>query len=268
MVADSNEMEFTKDDLNALRVARSKLEYPSLTARISDFVGRPIKTGFKLLPRNWNQKVGEIIQATLLKGLEFAVLTIGKPETKNSQNWLHKVLVAGSGVAGGAVGFASLPVELPISTTLILRSIADIARSEGQDISLLAVKLSCLEVLALGGKSAKDDATENGYWIVRGVLARSVSEATAYIAEKGLAEKGAPPLVKLITAIASRFSIVVTEEIAAKAVPVIGAVAGGSINLLFMHHFQEMARGHFIIKRLENKYGTERVEEAYKKLAI
>jgi hypothetical protein len=268
MDADSNDIKFDEDDLNDLRSAKAKLEYASLTSRISDIVGKPIEVGSKILPRNLNKKVAEITQATLLKGLELAVLTIGKSATKHSQNWLHKVLVAGSGVAGGAVGLASLPVELPISTALILRSVADIARSEGHDVSLLSVKLSCLEVLALGGKSTKDDAAETGYWVVRGALARSVSEAAAYIAKRGLAEEGAPPLIRLITAIASRFSIVVTEQVAAKAVPVIGAVAGGSINLLFMHHYQEMARGHFIVKRLEKKYGTKRVEKAYEELAI
>jgi hypothetical protein len=268
MVADSNEIKFTEDDLNDLGTAKAKLEYASLASRISGMIGKPIEIGAKFLPESLNKKVAEITQAALLKGLEFAVLTIGKSETKHSQNWLHKVLVAGSGVAGGAVGLASLPVELSISTTLILRSIADIARSEGHDLSLLTVKLSCLEVLALGGRSEKDDAAETGYWVVRGALAKSLSEAAAYIAEKGLAKEGAPPLIKLITAIASRFSIVVTEEIAAKAVPVIGALAGGSINLLFMHHFQEMARGHFIIKRLEKKYGTKRVEKVYESLVV
>ena len=75
-------------------------------------------------------------------------------------------------------------------------------------------------------------------------------------------------MVRLIAAIASRFSIVVTEEVAAKAVPIVGAAAGGAINYLFMDHFQEMARGHFIVKRLEKKYGTETVERAYKELVI
>ena len=268
MATNSNEIELADADVNDLRIAKSKLEYPSLTARISDCVGKPIEAGFKLLPRDWKKRVDKITQAALLRGLRFAVLTIGKAEIRDSQDWLHKVLVAGSGAAGGAVGLPSLPVELPISTTLILRSIADIARSEGHNISLLEVRLSCLEVLALGGKSTNDNAAEGGYWVVRGALAKAVSEAAAYIAEKGLAEKGAPPLVRLITAIASRFSIAVTEEVAAKAVPVIGAVAGGLVNLLFMHHFQEMARGHFIVRRLEKKYGTRRVEQTYKELGI
>jgi len=260
--------EFTEADLNDLRIAKSKLEYPGLTAKIAALIGKPLETGFKLLPRNWNEKVADVAQAALLKGLEFAIRTMGEVETRGSRDWLHKILVTGSGVAGGAVGLASLPIELPISTTIILRSIADIARSEGHNISRLEVKLSCLEVLALGGKSTRDDSAGEGYWVVRAALAKAVSEAAAYLAERGLAEEGAPPLVRLVAAIASRFSAVVTEEVAAKAVPVVGAAAGGTINYLFMDHFQEMARGHFIVKRLENKYGAELVETAYKELVI
>jgi len=260
--------EFTEADLNDLRIAKSKLEYPGLTAKIAALIGKPLETGFKLLPRNWKEKVADVAQAALLKGLEFAIRTMGEVETRGSRDWLHKILVTGSGVAGGVVGLASLPIELPISTTIILRSIADIARSEGHNISRLEVKLSCLEVLALGGKSTRDDSAGEGYWVVRAALAKAVSEAAAYIAERGLAEEGAPPLVRLVAAIASRFSAVVTEEVAAKAVPVVGAAAGGTINYLFMDHFQEMARGHFIVKRLENKYGAELVETAYKELVI
>lgn len=258
------EKAFTEADLNDLKDAKSKLEYPGLAARIADVIGKPIEAGFKLLPKNWNKRVGEITQAALLKGLEFSLLTIGQPERRQSQDWLHKLLVVGSGAAGGAVGLASLSVELPFSTCVILRSIADIARSEGHNLALLEVKLGCLEVLALGGTTTNDVAAESGYWVVRAALAKNVSEAAAYIAEKGLTEEGAPPLVRLITTISSRFSIVITQEAAAKAVPVLGAVSGGTINYLFMNHFQEMARGHFVVKRLEKKYGMRLVEKTYK----
>jgi EcsC protein family len=267
-MTDTYEQEFTEAELNDLRAAKAKLEYPSLTARIADLVGGPIEAAFKHLPKNWNKKVGEITQSALLKGLEFSIFTMGKTETREPQDWLHKLLVVGSGAAGGAVGLASMAVELPFSTCVILRSIADIARSEGHNIALLEVKLECLEVLALGGKNSKDDAAESGYWMVRGALAKSVSEAATYIAEKGLTEEGGPPLIRLIATIASRFSIVITEEAAAKTVPVFGAVSGGAINYLFMNHFQEMARGHFVVKRLEKKYGMKRVEKKYKDLAI
>ena len=52
------------------------------------------------------------------------------------------------------------------------------------------------------------------------------------------------------------------------AVPILGAVSGGAVNYLFMNHFQEMARGHFVVKRLEKKYGTALVERTYKDLRI
>ena len=259
---------FDEADLEDLRTAKISLEYPGLTAKIAALIGKPIESGFKLLPRNWNEKISAIAQAALLKGLEFAVRTMGEGERRGSRDWLHKILVAGSGIAGGAVGLASLPVELPISTTIILRSIADIARSEGHDVSRLEVKLACLEVLALGGKGGGDDSAGEGYWVVRAALAQAVSDAAAFIAQRGMAEEGAPPLVRLIAAIASRFSVVVSEEAAAKAVPIVGAAAGGTINYLFIDHFQEMARGHFIVKRLENKYGREMVELAYRDLNI
>lgn len=257
------EIEFSESDLHDLRIAKSKLEKRGLMVQFSDLVGRPTQAVLKRLPKRWNAMIGRATQAALRKGLEFVILTMGDTRPKASHDRLHKVLVTTSGMIGGAAGLTSSLIELPVSTCLVLRSIADIARSEGHDIAQIEVKLSCLEVLALSGKSANDEAPGEGYWAVRGFLGKSVSEAAAYIAEKGLAEEGAPPLAKLIAKIAARFSTVVTEEMAAKAVPVVGAVAGGTINLLFMQHFQAMATGHFIVKRLEAKYGSERVERMY-----
>jgi hypothetical protein len=42
---------------------------------------------------------------------------------------LHRALVTASGAVGETFGLAALPVELPASTVIMLRSIADIARS-------------------------------------------------------------------------------------------------------------------------------------------
>ena len=262
------QLEFSKSDLNDLRAAKTRLEHPSLTAKLADLVGGPIEAGLKLLPKNWNARVGQATETALFKGLEFSIRTMGKAGPRPSRDRMHKLLVVGSGVAAGAVGFYSLIVELPFSTCVMLRSIADIARSEGHDVSLVEVKLECLEVLALGGKTSRDDSVETGYWTVRGALAKTVSEAAAHLAKKGLTQEGAPPLARFITAVASRFSAVIGEEAAAMAVPIVGAVSGGAVNYLFMNHFQEMARGHFVVRRLEKKYGTALVERTYKDLVI
>ena len=93
-------------------------------------------------------------------------------------------------------------------------------------------------------------------------------EDPGFLAQKGASEKSAPVLLRLVTAVASRFGVVVSEEVAAKAVPVVGAASGSLINVLFIDHFQDMARGHFIVKRLEQRHGMAMVREAYQSLAM
>jgi hypothetical protein len=178
----------------------------------------------------------------------------------------HKLAGGFSGALGGAFGLSALAVELPLSTAIMLRSIADIARSEGEDLTSVESRLACLEVFALGGPGAGDDAAETGYYAVRASLAKALNEAAQHIAHKGLAEKGAPVLVRFITQIAARFGALVSEKAAAQAVPVIGAAGGAGINLLFITHFQETARGHFIVRRLERTYGQAVVQAAYREL--
>ncbi|OFW57216.1 MAG: peptidase [Actinobacteria bacterium RBG_16_64_13] len=265
---DSEYVALAEADLAALRGAKRRLENPSLTARISALLGSKLETGFNMLPARLHHMIGSATEIALRKGLDFTVKTMGRPEPSRPRDWLHKALAVGTGVAGGAFGAAALPVELPVSTCLMLRSIADIARSEGHDISLLEVRLACLEVFALGGGGSADDATESGYWIVRGALSKYLSEAATHLARKGLTDKSAPALARLLAQIAARFGVVVSEQAAAQLVPVVGAVSGGAINYLFMDHFQDMAKGHFVVKRLEEKYGTALVRKAYEELTI
>jgi hypothetical protein len=66
--------------------------------------------------------------------------------------------------------------------------------------------------------------------------------------------------------IAERFGVQVTEKAAAQAIPAIGAAGGAIVNTIFMDHFQDMARGHFIVRKLERKHGKERVERRYAEL--
>lgn len=70
-------------------------------------------------------------------------------------------------------------------------------------------------------------------------------------------------LVSLVNAIASRFNIALTQKTAALAVPLIGAAGAAAVNLIFMNHYQEMAHGHFSVRRLERKYGKDLVQANY-----
>ena len=259
-------MELKKSDLNDLKKAKKILENPGIAAKITNLIGTPIEKGFELLPDNWNIKIGEVTQTALTKAVHAAIFTMKDSPGEETSNIWHKLAVATTGGIGGFFGLPAMSIELPISTTIILRSIADIARSEEENIYSDETKIACIEVFALGGPTSSDDASESGYFTVRAALAQSVTKAAKYIAEKGLAEEGAPALVRLIIRIAERFSLQVTEKAAAQAIPAIGAAGGAIINTIFIDHFQDMARGHFIVRRLERKYGSEIVEETYKKI--
>jgi EcsC protein family len=79
-------------------------------------------------------------------------------------------------------------------------------------------------------------------------------------------EEGSPILVRFITQVASRFGLVVTQKLAAQAIPLVGALGGAAVNYAFIEHFQDVARGHFTVRRLERAYGKV-VRREYERLA-
>ena len=261
-------MELSPADLDELRRARQALEHPGLTARISAVLGSPVEKGMKLLPARMQKAVQEATHAALRKALDVAVSSLGRRPQGASSDRAHRIAAATSGAIGGAFGIAAIGLELPVSTTVILRSIADIASAAGEDPQTIETKLACLSVFALGStRDASDDAAESGYFAARSALATAVTEASRHLAEKGLSKGSAPALVRFIGLIASRFGIVVSQKTAAQMVPIIGAAGGAVINTLFISHYQEMARGHFTVRRLERTYGPEAVRLAYESMA-
>ena len=259
-------MPISKAEIAELKRAKLLLENPSLAARLSSMLGSPLERGMAMLPARFQSTVQKASEAAMMKALDVAVTSIGSETSRNSnqtRDRAHKFAAATSGAVGGAFGLFALSVELPISTTIMLRSVADIAKSEGENIRHIETRLACLTVFAMGGRTASDDAAESGYFAARVAMAGAVSEASKFLAEKGMSKAGAPALIRLTSLIASRFGIVVSEKAAAQAIPIIGAASGALINTLFIEHFQNMARGHFIVRRLEKIHGAEPVRLAY-----
>jgi hypothetical protein len=251
-----------RDDLE---IAHGLLQSPGLIARLSSTLATPIDAGLDRLPEAVRSRIHLIAETSLRAALDTALWTLEGADRRPPSNRLHKVGSALSGAFGGAFGLPALAVELPISTSIMLRSIAEIARSEGEgeDLSAPEARLACLEVFALGGPSRRDDAAETGYFGIRSALAKTVSEAARYAAGAGAVRDTAPALVRLVSQIAARFSIPVSEKAVAQSVPVIGAAGGAVINVLFMDHFQNAARGHFIVRRLERLHGEAALREAF-----
>jgi hypothetical protein len=256
----------TKDHQD-LKASVQALEHPGWAIRLINFLGAPIEALIRVLPRPLSLMIRWLTERALGKSLELAIATLGKWAAPRPSKGTHRGLVMVSGALGGFWGLPGLLFELPASTTLMLRAIAAVAQGEGEDLEAPEARLACLEVFTLGGARAGDDAAETGYYAVRASLARLVAEAAEFLAGRGAVQEGAPVLIRLMTAVTSRFGVVVSEKALAEMVPLIGALGGALINLLFISHFQAMAGGHFIIRRLERKYGPETVRKEYERLA-
>jgi hypothetical protein len=256
----------SNDDWASLRAAAESLEHPSLAARLTSVLGTPIEEGFKLLPKKGYERVHDAVESVMHKTLNVAISTI-PGDSSTPREGENRNLGILTGAAGGFFGLPGLLVELPFTTMLMLRSIAAIASSEGEDLDTLDSRVSCVEVFAFGGPSKSDDAAETGYYGLRMMLAYHFSMASESLVSKGLATAQLPALVGLVRAVAARFGIAVSEKAAFQMVPLFGAAGGAIVNAIFMDHFQRIARGHFVVRRLEREYGEDTIRLAYEKVA-
>lgn len=256
----------TASDREALRAAVGALERQSFAARMATIAGRQFNLSARAIPPQFQEAASDAARTALSAAMKVALSSLRSPPRADTAR-LHRRLAALCGGVGGAVGLACLPLELPVSTTIMLRSIADIARHEGEDIGDPRVGLACLEVFALGGHAAEGNVMEGGYLAIRGLLAKSVSDAVRYTLASGAANQSAPALARLLGLIAGRFGLVVSQKAAAQAVPLIGAISGAAINVAFTEHFQTLARGHFAVRRLERLYGPQLVQSEYARIA-
>lgn len=255
-------------DQLTLEASKRKMEDIGWAMQGLNQLGKLIENRIDLLPakqQNWLQKITYKVLYTVVKTNLASMKQKKGPQIPS--NKIYKALVTSSGAIGGALGATAFAVDLALATKLMMRSIMDIARSEGEDLSDLDSQLACLQVFALGGKTKHDNSLDTGYFATRVALNVAVKGSSSKFVE-GLLVGTASPMLRLISIVASRFSIQVSEKFVAQAIPVVGAVGGASINLAFIQHFQNMAQAHFSIRRLERQYGEETIREAYEAITI
>jgi hypothetical protein len=264
-------VELTKDDLAKLQDAYAKLENPSLMVRLSSAAGMPVEAVTRELSKRAPDSLVSVVSKSTQQAIQFVMQssarTLKSGEQKPASPKLHTAAAMTTGAVGGFFGLSTLIVELPVTTGIMFRSIVDIARAEGESPGDPETILNCMQVFAMGSQMTdKDNAAETSYYGVRVALGKAVTDALQYVAAHGMGSASAPALVRLISAVASRFGIVVTQKAMAQTMPVVGAFGGGLVNTIFISHFQDMARGHFAIRGLERKYGDDVVQEAYRQL--
>jgi hypothetical protein len=172
----------------------------------------------------------------------FSVAVIGLPELGAPARRLDSAHVAHlataiSGAVSGAAGLVGAVPDAAMTTLLIMRQIAAVALAEGEDLATAEARRACLEVFAL------DSGDEGGYWGARLLL------------------RGAP-VAAVLTQAARGWGLALSEKLAAQAAPLIGAAGGVLVNTAFLTHYRTLARGHFVIRRLERTYGEAAVRAA------
>jgi hypothetical protein len=254
----------TQADRRDLQAAVACLEHPTFAAQVATFAGRPVDAVIRYLPKAVNRRLRHAVRLAIYKCLQIAIDSLDTEAGQRPSEWTGKVIAGFTGGVGGFFGMAALPFELPLTTTLMLRAIAETARAEGEDLRSMEALLACLEVFALGGSGDKVDID---YYAVRTMLTKLTGEMATYVMERGALNASSPIVARLIGEIAGRFGLMVSERVAAGAVPVIGAVGGAAVNMIFMDHFQRIARGHFVIRRLERTYGATAIRSLYEQAA-
>lgn len=243
-----------RDELKA--VAQLYLDANNVFMKLVNWAGSAAENVIDQLPDEWRDKLQDASEAALRAAYDAARATqdavaadswfSGITAWAQGEAW-HRYATAVTGALGGVGGLVTTLVDLPVTTTLILRSMQQIAQSYGEDLADPAVRNQCLAVFALGGPLPNDDDQETGLFAAR------------------LALTGAS-LATLLKATAPRFGVVVSEKFLAQAAPILGAVAGGTINPVFTHYYQTMAHIHFRLRRLEKSHDSDRVRSCFERI--
>jgi hypothetical protein len=243
-------------DLDKMReAARILVAERGLAFRLGSFVGDQteglVNGAGRFLMNNSAFSARRLVEMSLARlydaatrGMDTVALAEEVAATAASRR--HKLFSTITGAATGFMGAPGMIVDIPLTTGLMLRSIAGIARSYGEDPATEEGRRACLEVFAL---SEHRDGAEGqaGYWAARAALSR-------------LAIDG------FVRRIATILGVSFSQKLLARAVPVVGAVAGGSLNYAFMDYYQQMARVHFTLRQVERRYDVETVRACMDRL--
>ncbi|MFC3174995.1 EcsC family protein [Novosphingobium bradum] len=238
-------------------IATTYREAGGLVVKISNLLGNKVEDVLAKVPEGMRHVIDDASDLAL-RGAYLAASATQADEASDTylnralnyfrgERW-HKVASGVSGAIGGAGGLATTAADLAATTTLIMRSIQQIAAGYGEDIATEEVRLQCLAVFGFGGPLTEDDDVETGLYGVR------IALATGRTLEAAL---------KLIV---PRFGMMVSEKVLAQAAPILGAVAGATINPIFTAYYQDMAHVHFRLRRLEGQHDPEQVRACFERI--
>jgi len=205
-----------------------------LGLQVMNLVGGQAENLLERLP----EAVKAQLEAATLKALQSSLSLAQKSRggLPDGANWLNTAVTTAMGAAGGFGGLPTALVELPVTTTILLRAIQGVAARHGFDVTREDIQKECLQVFAAAGPLDHDDGSDMAFLASRVTITGGTVQA-------------------LIAKVAPRLSVVLGQKLAAQAVPILGAVAGAGINYSYTNYYQEMAEIHFGLKKLEVETG-------------
>ena len=235
--------------LGELEAAMAELESgKGVLVRVADLMGGAVGQATRLglrrlgLPSALQDKLRGLSESALARAFDVAILGLRGEGASAVPSGARGQIVRGSVIASGAIGgfagFSGIAPDLGFTTLTIMREIGRIAVEQGEDLSTDDARRACLEVFALRSFHPRADESEIGYFSAR-LLMRG------------------RPIVLLMSEVASRYGLAVSQKVATQMVPVAGAICGAALNAAFLAHYQSLARAHFTIRRLERRYGPE-----------
>jgi hypothetical protein len=193
------------------RVVEAAELYVSSRSALMSFIsilGNLVHQGLRRLPDEWRDDIIRKIRETLKLALKVSIARIDDQPGRKSSGGRYTAIAMATGAGGGAFGLPSVLAELPITTGLILRSIADIGRSCGERLDDPEFRATCIEVFAYGTPLDEED------------------EEIAFVLARMGAIESASKISEAVARIAVRYAATLAPKIAAMSVPATGAVLG------------------------------------------
>lgn len=219
------------------RLAHRYMAARGLAMEVLDRLGGGGEQLMRKLPAFMRARIEKAVAAALNR--TFKIASASRGVIRDRGDWFNRMGTTAVGAIGGAAGITGAIVELPLTVTILLRAILEIADEHGLDVDSDEIRAEALRIFATGGPLEEDDGTD-----------------TALLAAR-LAVNGAT-LQRLISTLAPQIATRLLAKVGAQAVPVLGAVAGASINYTFARYYQELARVQFGLLRLANETGIPR----------
>lgn len=213
-----------------------------------------LESGLTALPASAQAQINDVTKLALRTSYEAAAKTIppvgasgviGRTLGKLSGEVAHKTAAIATGAVGGIGGVGTTMVEIPVTVSLIFRSVQNIAAEYGEDPTSLDVKLECIKVFGNGAISDDADDMDVGFIGAKIGLTGGAAE-------------------KLIAAVAPKFAAMMSNKLAAQMVPVLGAVTGAGINYTFINYYQQMAHIRFGLRKIARNSKPELVYEQFR----